>query len=448
MKFPLFLLNLFLISLIVFFSAQEVSAQKAKIYYAYIQDDIDLGLVPHIKRVITEAEKNNAAAIIFEINTFGGRVDAATQLKDLILDSKVLTIAYVNKRAISAGALITLSCKKIAMAKGASIGATTVVDQTGQKQGEKYQSYMRSEMRSTAERNGRRTDVAEGMVDETVIVDSLDDDKKLITLTSEEAVKYGVCDTIIDRKGAIPAAFGFKDYQFVYLETNWAEKVVRFLNNPIISSLLIMIGLVGMFTEIKTPGWGLPGTAALIALTLFFGSSYILELASIMEILIFVTGVVLLIVEIFVIPGFGIAGILGILLIIGSIFFSLLNTEFYFVDNLLYSAIIQLAGSLVTGILIFAIIFRYLPKSRNFSKLVLADQLEGHDNTSTSKIENVLMGATGNTITPLRPAGNIMIEGSRYDVVTEGDYIDKGEKVVVTHIEGSKIVVKKAPAEG
>lgn len=444
MKIIPFWSKIILLFFAVVFSQQETFAQTAKIYYAYIQDEIDLGLVPHIKRVISEAEKNNAKAIIFEINTFGGRVDAATQIKDAILDSKVMTIAFINKRAISAGALISLSCKKIVMANGASIGASTVVDQTGQKQSEKYQSYMRSEMRSTAERNGRRTDVAQGMVDETIVVDSLDDDKKLITLTSEEAVHYGICDTIIDSKSSIPAAFGMRDYQFVNIESNWAEKVVRFLNNPIISSLLIMIGLVGMFTEIKTPGWGLPGTAALIALTLFFGSSYILELASIMEILIFLTGVVLLIIEIFIIPGFGIAGILGILLIIGSIFFSLLNTEFYFVDNLLYSAIIQLAGSLLTGILIFALLFRFLPKSKNFSRLVLAEKLEGHDNTVTSTIENVLMGSVGEAITPLRPAGIIMINGNRYDVVTEGDYIEKGEKVVVIQVEGAKIVVKKS----
>ncbi len=435
-------LKIFLLFVITFFCTH---AQQNKIYYAHIQDEIDLGLAPHIKRVISEAEQNGAKAIIFEINTFGGRVDAATQIKDAILDSKVMTIAFVNKRAISAGALITLSCKKIVMAKGASIGASTVVDQTGAKQAEKYQSYMRSEMRSTAERNGRRTDVAEGMVDETVVVDSLDNDKKLITLTSEEALRYGICDTIIDNKAGIAGAFGFKDYEFVSIETNWAERFVRFLNNPVVSSLLIMIGLVGLFTEIKTPGWGFAGTAALIALALFFGSSYILELASIMEILIFVTGVVLLALEIFVIPGFGIAGVLGILLIIGSIFFSLLNTDIYLDDNILYTAIIQLAGSLLAGIILFSLIFKYLPKSQQFHKMVLSDQLTGRDNTATSGIENELMGSIGATITPLRPSGIVNINGNRYDVVTAGDYIEKGEEIIVINVEGSKIVVKKKP---
>jgi membrane-bound serine protease (ClpP class) len=246
-----------------------LSAQDKKVYHAYIEGDIDLGLAPYVKRVISEAETNLADAIIFEINTFGGRVDAATQIKDAILDSKVKTIAFIDKRAISAGALISLSCEQIIMVPGASIGASTVVDQSGQKQAEKYQSYMRSEMRATAEKTGRPTDVAEAMVDETVVIEGLVDSSKLVTLTSEEAVKWGIADTIISSFEKVLIANGLEDAEVINLDENWAESIVRFINNPIISSLLIMIGLLGLFTEIKTPGWGLPGTAALIALALY-----------------------------------------------------------------------------------------------------------------------------------------------------------------------------------
>ncbi|MEJ2196518.1 MAG: ATP-dependent Clp protease proteolytic subunit [Ignavibacteriaceae bacterium] len=157
------------ISLIVFLLASLSFAQK-NVYIGVIEEEIDLGLAPYVKRVVSDAEKNNADAIIFKINTFGGRVDAATQIKDAIISTKILTIAFINNRAISAGSLIALSCNKITMVPGSSIGATTVVDQSGHKQPEKYQSYMRSEMRATAERNGRRTDIAEGMVDERVVV--------------------------------------------------------------------------------------------------------------------------------------------------------------------------------------------------------------------------------------------------------------------------------------
>ena len=201
------------------------------------------------------------------------------------------------------------------------MGASTVVDQAGQKQSEKYQSYMRSEMRATAEKNGRRTDIAQGMVDETIVVTDLnDDDKKLITLTSEEAVKYKMADTVLTNISDLKKVFSLENAEEVLISSNWAEDFVRFLNNPIISSLLIMIGMLGIFTEIKTPGWGLPGTAGLIALALFFGSSYILDLASVIEIVIFILGVILLILEIFLIPGFGILGVLGILFMIAGLF--------------------------------------------------------------------------------------------------------------------------------
>ena len=153
-------------------------------------------------------------------------------------------------------------------------------DQTGQKVGEKYQSYMRSEMRSTAEKNGRRMDIAEGMVDERVVVEGLVDSTKLITLTAEEAHKYLIADTVLTNFNELLSAFDLKNAKEVSITSNWAEDVVKFLNNPIISSILIMIGFFGLMAEIKTPGWGVAGTTGLIALSLFFGSSYILQLAS------------------------------------------------------------------------------------------------------------------------------------------------------------------------
>jgi membrane-bound serine protease (ClpP class) len=180
---------------------------QSKVYVAYIEGDIDLGLAPYVSRVVSDAEKDNAEAIVFKINTFGGRVDAATQIKDAIIGTDLLTIAFINNRAISAGALIALSCKKIVMVPGSSIGAATVVDQSGEKVGEKYQSYMRSEMRSTAEKNGRPVDIAEGMVDERVVVPGLVDSTQLITLTSEEAFKYAIADTIIKNFDELYAYF-------------------------------------------------------------------------------------------------------------------------------------------------------------------------------------------------------------------------------------------------
>lgn len=415
-----------------------------KIYLGYIEKEIDLGLAPYVKRVISEAEENNAAAVIFKINTFGGRVDAATQIKDAILNSNIPTVAFIDKRAISAGALISLSCQKVIMVPGASIGATTVVDQGGKKQSEKYQSYMRSEMRSTAEKNGRRKDIAEGMVDERVVVEGLVDSTKLITLTTQEALSYGIADTVLANINEVVSYLGYPDAQIVKMESNWAEDFLRFLNNPIISSLLIMIGLVGMFAEVKTPGWGVPGTAAVIALVLFFGAGYILDLASIMDILIFIIGVVLLLIEIFVIPGFGIFGVLGILFIILGLFLGLISDLPIFDFSFVSGALVQLASALLLSGLMVYLLSKTLPKTKMWNGLILNAGINAKSGyTAEENIRN-LTGKTGKAITDLRPAGMALIEGKRIDVVTEGDYIEAGKKIIVLREQGSTVVVKRA----
>lgn len=431
------LIILFLISSVILLNAQK------KIYIAYIDGEIDLGLAPYISRVVSDAEKDNAEAIIFKINTFGGRVDAATQIKDAIIGTDLLTIAFINNRAISAGALIALSCKKIVMVPGSSIGAATVVNETGEKVGEKYQSYMRSEMRSTAEKNGRRVDIAEGMVDERIIVEGIDDSTTLITLTSEEALKYGIADTLLKNIDELYAYFKFGNSEKVLQKSNWAEDVVRFLNNPIVSSILIMIGFFGLIAEIKSPGWGLPGTAAIIALALFFGSSYILQLASVIEILMFVVGLGLLLLEIFVIPGFGVAGIGGIALILASIFLSLVGADPFLDMNAVSIAIIQVSMSLLVSIILIFVLVRFLPKSNLFKKFILSEE-EKADAGYTSRTNfSELLGAEGIAVTTLRPAGTAEINGKRVDVVTDSEYIEHGKPIVVTAVEGMRVVVRE-----
>ena len=413
------------------------------VYIADINKEIDLGLAPYIKRVIKEAEQKKAQYIIFNINTFGGRVDAATQIKDAILDSKVKTIAFINKRAISAGALIALSCDKIIMVKGSSIGASTVVNESGQKVSEKYQSYMRAEMRSTAERTGRRTDVAQAMVDERIIVKDLaDDSTTLVTLTSDEAIKIGFADTILADKQEILDYLGVSNAKIIENKSNLAEDFVRFLNNPIVSSLLIMIGLVGFFTEIKTPGWGLPGTAAIIALALFFGSGYILDLATGFEILLFILGVVLIIAEIFFIPGFGIFGILGIIFVVGSLFLGLIGDLPTVDGSILSAAIIQLGATFVFTGIVIAILIKYLPKTEMMNNLILHDSIDAKvDYTSSIPDNSHLIGKEGISLTDLRPSGTAMFGGKRYDVVADNEYINHNCKIKVMSVEGMRIVV-------
>jgi len=302
---------------------------------------------------------------------------------------------------------------------------------------------MRSEMRSTAERTGRRTDIAEGMVDERVEIEGLVDSTQLITLTSKEALGFGSADIVLTTLDEVLNYSGNENANLVDIEVNWGEKVIRFINNPVITSILMMVIMVGMFMEIKTPGWGVPGTASLIALALFFGAGYILELASIMDILLFVVGVALIIVEIFVIPGFGIFGIAGIVLMIAGLFMGLVS-DFPLVEtDLLSMAVIQLAGSFIlSGIAIF-FLAKTLPKTAIWNKLILSKGIKAKSGYTSSKEFDHLVGLNGEALTDLRPSGTAIFEGKRFDVVTQGDYIVKDSKVEVMEVEGSKIVVKK-----
>ncbi len=432
-----------IIILFSLFPLSKVNAKENSVYLIKIDREIGVGLVPYVKRGIEEAEKNKADAILFEINTFGGRVDAATQLKDLIVNAKLPTIAFVNKRAISAGALITLSARKIVMAPGSSIGATTVVDQAGKKQSEKYQSFMRSEMRATAEENGRPKKIAEGMVDERIVVPGLVDSTKLITLTAEEAVHYGIADTVLsDVKSALAWA-GYPDAEVIEVNENAGEEIVSFLNHPIVVSLLLMVGMVGMFVEIKTPGWGIAGTLSLIAFFLFFGSGLILELVSALDIILFIVGVVALILEIFVIPGFGVFGIIGIVSIIASLFLGLMPSTDFLTPEAVQLAIWELTGALVATIIFSYFLLKILPKSKMFNKLILKDHIAAASGYTVKENVRKLFGKEGRAISDLRPAGIGEFDGNRIDVVTEGDYIENGEKIIVIAEEGSKVVVKK-----
>lgn len=416
---------------------------QSTVYRVKFDEEISLSLVPYLKRALDLAEKEKADALLVEINTFGGRVDAATQLKDLLLDAKIPTIAFVNKRAVSAGALITLSCKNIAMAPGSSIGAATVVDQEGKKVSEKYQSYMRAEMRATAQKNGRNPKIAEAMVDERVVIPGLVDSTQLVSLDDVEAVQYKMADTIVASAEAAAKAFGFSDPRIIDVKSNWAEEFVKFLNNPLVASLLIMLGLAGLYTEIKTPGFGVPGIMGLLFLSLFFGSSLILDLASWFEILLFLLGLGAILVEIFLIPGFGVAGVIGILLMIVALFFSLFNTEGYFDYSLIQIAIIQLGGALAGFFALGFLAYKYLPNTRSFKAFVLDTESGSNKGFTSAPDHSTLVGLTGTAITVLRPAGTAVIDDKRYDVVTQGDYIDKDSRIRVLKVEGVRIVVEK-----
>ena len=359
---------------------------KKNIYVIPIQDTIDLGIPAFVNRAISAAEKNSAELIIFDIDTFGGRVDAATQIKDAISATDITTIAFINRRAISAGSLISLSCDQIYMTDGGTIGATSVVDMSGSKQSEKSQSYMREEMAATAEKSGKNTDIARGMVDEelsfeflvingdSLKVDDIEGRKegKLITLTTELALKYNIADGKSESVEELLSDLGIENYNIITLSENWSEDLVRFLTDPTISSLLTTFGTIGIISELYSAGWGIGGTIGIICLTLALGASYLTQLASSMDLLIIFSGLLLLVVEFIAIPGFGFFGIAGI----GVLFYGLyllLIPDIPVSDEIYSQALDGFSWGIVGGIIALIMVINLLLKSKFLERFITTD---------------------------------------------------------------------------
>lgn len=424
-------------------------AQGKRVFVVEITGEVDLGMPAYVRRVITEAHEQRAAAVVLHVNTFGGRVDVAADVKDAILDSKIPVVAYVDKRAISAGAFITLAAGKIAMAPGSTIGAATPVYSDGQKASEKVVSYMRSEMRATAERNGRDPKIAEAMVDETLSISdsTLKQSGQLLTLTAEEAQRVGYCDQIAPTLEEAVAKLGFPRAEIVHTGFAWGETLVRFLTQPIMSSILIMLGLGGLFFSVKTGHFSALTAVGILSISLFFGAQFMADMATFVEVLMFVAGLALIIAEIFVIPGFGIAGVAGVLLLIASLFLSLVNSFDLMSSESLAAPLYTLAASFVGLAILIGLMVKYLPSSSMFSRMVLNTEQGAAAGFVSAPNYGRLLGFDGHSITTLRPAGMALIDHERYDVITEGEFIPAGEKVKVVRVEGRKIVVGRPEAE-
>ncbi|MBL0333679.1 MAG: ATP-dependent Clp protease proteolytic subunit [Chlorobiota bacterium] len=422
----------------------KLNPSISKIYILEIKNEVDLAMSMYVKRGILEAENNNANGILLHINTFGGRLDAATDIKDALLNTKINVYSFVDKRAISAGSLICLTAKKIAMSQGSSIGAATPVLGDGVKASEKVVSYMRGEMRSTAQKNNRNPIIAEAMVDENISLnDSLKKVGQLLTLTTDEAVGVGYCDTVaIDIIDALNK-FGVNNSVLVKVDSSWDETLIRIVTKPFVNSLLIMLGLGGLFYGIKTGHFGVIAAVGFLSLALFFGAQYIVKLTNVIEIAMFVVGVLLLILEIFIIPGVGVTGFAGVLLVISSIFLAMLGS-FNLVDsNTLKGPIYSLAGGFVGFSIIIYFIIKYMPTSKAFGMLTLQTVQSSKDGFLAVEDFKSMIGKSGIVISTLRPAGVAMFDSKKYDVVSEGDFINKKEKVEIIQIEGRRIVVRK-----
>jgi len=416
------------------------------VYVVPVEGVIDLGLAPFLRRVLDEAKETGAAAVILEINTFGGRVDAAVQIRDALLRAPVPTIAYVNKRAISAGALISLAAGKLVMAEGGTIGAATPVQMgapgaAAQPVEEKSVSYMRKEFRATAESRKRPPLIAEAMVDADVVVRGLVEKGKLLTLTTDEALKHKVADFRADTLESLLDQSGLGGAEVRRATPNWAENLVRFLTHPIVSSLLITIGMLGIIIEIRTPGLGVPGALGVTSLGLFFWGHWLVQLAGWEELLILAAGASLIAIEVFIIPGFGLVGALGVVTLLGGIVLSMVGAQDS--HEVMLMAAVRVVFALIVAIIASLVMMRFLPRTAVGHRLVLDTGLSAQQGyASAPESDSHWLGKTGHARTPLHPAGIAEIDGERVDVVSTGEPIDADEAIQVVRVDGNRVVVR------
>ena len=426
------------------------------VYRVPIEGTIDLGLPPFIQRTLEDAESNEATAVIFDINTFGGRVDAATQIKDAILGADILTIAFINRRAISAGALISLSCEKIYMTGGGLIGAATAVDMTGKKGSEKVISFMREEMASTAEKRGRSKEIARGMVDEeltfthlviggdSIKVDDIEGrkDGKLISLTTEQALKYKIADGTAENMEALLDSLGYSSFETIETAENWSEAIVRFLTNPVVASLLTTFGFLGILFELQSPGWGIPGFVGLACLILSLSASYIAQLATMSDMLFVLTGLALILLEVLVIPGFGIAGLGGIGLMIYGLYLLLLP-DIPVSEEVLGQAMDGFLIGLVGAVIGVVLLAKLMIKTKFWEQLTAPDTQKKEDGYSNTFGWESLQGETGIADTDLHPSGWVRVKDQRIFVVSEGEFIEEGKEIKILSVDGNRVLVRE-----
>ena len=421
---------------------------KPKVMVMEVKAEIDPRMARYVNLALDHAVEIKADYIIIEMDTYGGVLTDAKDIVERILDVSVPIWVFINKDAASAGALISIACDSIYMAAGATIGAATVVQGgTGEAAPDKYQSYMRSIMRSTAEETGRDPRIAEGMVDESVVVDSIKQAGKVITFTTSEAIEYGYCEAKVESIEEILQRNNISDYELIRFDIGSTEKIIAFFLNPLISGILIMVILGGLYFELQTPGVGFPILASITALVLYLVPYYLNGLAENWEIIALFLGLLLILAELFFIPGFGVPGIAGIALTIGSMVLIMLNNDFLNFDLVplgdLMMASLAIFGGLAGGMLLLFFSGARLSRSGFFNRISLTSTLAQAEGYTANFNPADLVGKIGTTYTVLRPSGKIMIAGQIYDAFSRGEYVEKGVEVIVIEIEGSTLKVKK-----
>lgn len=438
------------------------SGGQSTVYVFPIREDIMPSVTRLTHKCLGEAREIGADYIIINMNTYGGLVDAADSVRTMLLNCEIPVYTFINNQAASAGALIAIATDRIYMRPGASIGAATVVDQTGAQMPDKYQSFMRSMMRSTAESHGKKPvvdakgdttwvwvrdpQIAQAMVDPTISVPALPDTTKVLTFTPEEAIEWGYCEGIASSIEEVLAEAGIGDYEIVEYKTTWLDKLMGILTNPTLQAIFIMLIIGGIFFELQTPGIGFPLVIAILGAVLYFAPLYVEGLIAYWEIILFIAGIILILVEVFATPGFGVLGIIGIVAVITGLAFALIDTSL-----LKHIPTGELPASIVVKpvmIVIFAVTLGFVlsiwlgnkflkGRSRLRNKLVLATDMTSEEGYVARTAGRGLVGSEGTAFIPLRPSGKVIIDGRIYEAAGENAaFIEKGAAVVVVRDEG------------
>ena len=427
----------------------SVAQEKAlNVLLVEIKQNIDPRMNRYTKLMIEEVERKDHDLIIIEMDTYGGALNDADDIRTRILDFNKPIYSWINKDAASAGALISIACDSIYMSSGASIGAATVVTAAdGKAAPDKYQSYMRSIMRSTAEAKNRDPNIAEAMVDQDVKIDSLSKEGKVITFSTSEAIENGFCEAEINSINELMKHLKIENYKLHKFELSSTENIISFFLNPMISSVLILIILGGIYFELQTPGIGFPIMASILASILYLTPYYLNGLAENWEILLFFIGIMLIGLEIFVIPGFGISGILGILFTISSLIFVMINNDMFDFTFVFPSDLFNAASSVLLASLGFIVLLFFggvkLTESNYFKKISLQEVQDKNEGFTSKNYDNNLIGRKGKSYTVLRPSGKVIIENKLYDASTSGEYIEKNKSILVSKNEGTSLKVKE-----
>lgn len=437
-----------LVFLVLLTPVSKAQTAKSKVMVMEIKDEIDPRMLRYVKLALENAEKIKADYVVIDMDTYGGVLTDAKEIVDLLMDFKKPIWVYVNSDAASAGALISIACDSIYMSPGATIGAATVVEGAGgQAAPDKYQAYMRGIMRSTAEKNGRDPRIAEGMVDERIVIDSIKQEGRVITFTTKEALKYGFCEAQVETIEEILKRNKVTNYELETFQLGTSEKIIAFVINPFISGILILIILGGIYFELQTPGIGFPLFASVTALILYLVPYYLNGLAEYWEIIALFVGILLLMAEVFVIPGFGVAGIAGIILTVMSLVLIMLNNDFFNFEFVPMGDIIRATfaavGGISGGMLLLFFGGARLTETKAFQRMALTDQQESSQGFSVNTSTIDMLGKKGISHTVLRPSGKVFIDEIVYDAFTRGEYVEKGESIEVVGIEGVTLRVKK-----